>query len=336
MIVTTRVEVVDADGARHEVPVRDLSWSEDGAAAVPRTLRLAVEDEGWLPATDDDLLAPGRTLLPAVTVDGVEHPLGRFVIDTASSSETPEGITITVPAMDVASDLHESSWADPHSIPEGTPLADAVEGIIRAHLPDAVVALDPVAWSTPGLLFLPGSQSPLADARNLAQAGGRELRTDRSGTWRLYKVPDTTRDAPSWTVVDGDSGTLEGLDRELTRARSYRRVDVRGEHPSLISPVRAVREDPTSASRRTFFLASPAISSQEQADDAAETLLKRLSGIYETVGFSALPNLAVQVGTVGLVSRVPFGVHGVYAAEQVALDAGAEVTMRASLRVQAA
>jgi len=281
---------VDCDGTR-EGALRSLSLtaSPDQAAF------------DWLATAGAEIVVARGLVLP----DGAEElvPLGVFVLD-ADLEETEDG-SITVSAGDRSRRISRARWTDPYTVPAGSVVGDAIADLLRACWPDCPIGTSlATADKLTGakLAYLDGADSdPWKDARALAASAGLDLYFDGDGMAQVRDTPDPESDPVCWTYQAGEEGVVLGRTRKAMLTQQYNGVIVTAEGSGVAVPKRgeAWDEDPNSPTysdgpmgRVPMFYGSPLLTTQDDVDSAAETLLARVRRPIEQTSFTLLPNPA--------------------------------------------
>lgn len=306
----------------------DCDGTRDGAL---RSLSLTVSPDpaafDWLATAGAEIVVRRGLILP----DGTEElvPLGVFVLD-ADLEEAEDG-AITVSAADRSRRISRARWTDPHTVPAGTPVGDAVADLLRACWPDCPIGTSlATADKATGakLAYLDGADSdPWKDARALAASAGLDLYFDGDGMAQVREAPDPESDPVCWSYESGEEGVVLGRTRRAMLTQQYNGVVVTAEGSGVAVPKRgeAWDEDPNSPTysggpmgRVPLFYSSPLLTTQDDVDSAAETMLARVRRPIEQTSFTLLPNPAHEAFDVvefvdesGLARRYMFDVVSV-------------------------
>lgn len=141
------------------------------------------------------------------------------------------------------------------------------------------------------------------DDSSMARALGVEVYCDADGTFIIRDIP-TLDDDPVWTVDAGPQGVLVGYAKKSSRDGVYSRVVAESDRVSE-NGVRggAVDDDPRSATyvggdfgEVTRFYSSPLLTTDDQANTAAESLLADSKGLARSLSFATVPNPAIEPG----------------------------------------
>ena len=275
--------------------------------------------------------------------DGSEElvPLGVFVLD-ADLEEAEDG-TVTVSAGDHSRRISRARWTDPYTVPAGTAVGDAIADLLRACWPGcpigtSLASADKATGAK--LAYLDGADSdPWKDARALAASAGLDLYFDGEGLAQVRDAPDPESDPVCWTYQAGEEGVVLGQTRRAMLTQQYNGVIVTAEGSGVARPKRgeAWDEDPDSPTYCygpmglvPLFYSSPLLTTQDDVDSAAETMLARVKRPIEQTSFTLLPNPAHEAFDVvefadadGTVRRFMFDVVS------IPLDAGGSLTATA-------
>ena len=280
----------------------DCDGTRDGAL---RALSLTVSPDpdafDWLATAGAEIVVQRGLVLPGGAEELV--PLGVFVLD-ADLEEAEDG-TITVSAGDRSRRISRARWTDPYTVPAGTLVGEAIADVLRACWPDCPIGTTiATAGKATGakLAYLDGATSdPWKDARALAASAGLDLYFDGDGMAQVRDTPDPESDPVCWIYQAGDEGVVLGRTRKAMLTQQYNGVVVTAEGSGVAVPKRgeAWDEDPNSPTfsdgpmgRVPLFYSSPLLTSQDDVDSAAETMLARVRRPIEQTAFTLLPNPA--------------------------------------------
>ena len=303
--VVTAVVVLD-DSELGDLPqvggTVDVDGTRDGAL---RTLTLTVSPHpdafDWLTAAGAEIVVHRGLVLPDGTSELV--PLGVFVLD--GDLEEAEDGTLTVAAGDRSRRISRARWSDPYMVAAGTNVGAAISDLLHDRWPDcpigaSIATIDKATGAR--LTYLDGSDSdPWKDARALAASAGLDLYFDGAGEAQVRDTPDPESDPACFTYDAGDKAVVLGQTRKAMLTQQYNGVIVTAEGSGVATPKRgeAWDEDPNSPTyvdgpmgRVPMFYSSPLLSSQDEVDSAAETMLARVKRPIEQTAFTLLPNPA--------------------------------------------
>lgn len=240
---------------------------------------------------------------------------------------TGGGLYIQLGGVDLSRSISRNTWNDAYYVPAGTNYGDAIREIIDNRLPGCTFNFASTEHVTPLLIF--GTQQgndPWADCQDLATAIGYEVFFDARGICTFQPIPDPTLGDPQWEVDDQANPTVVAVSRTLSDESTYNYVVAQGESTGTVAPVSAVAQDldPTSptfvngpyGTVSTYFT-SGEITTQAQAQAAADAILRNVKGVSESVDLSMVPNPALEPGDVMAVNVGNTKVSGQYLINQV-------------------
>lgn len=180
---------------------------------------------------------------------------------------------------------------------------------------------------------------------DLISSLGKVAYFDYRGILVILDRPDPT--VPVWQADAGAGGVLVSGARSLTREGVYSVAVATGEALDDVSPVHAVAEDDDPSSPTftgTFgvvpvFFSSPFITTESQAQNAAENLLERNRGLPYNVDFSQIPNPALEpYDPVEIVYPIELGLspairREIHVLEQVVIGLAPDQEMRCSTKL---
>lgn len=312
----------------------------DRAGFVRRSATVTVAAPALVPRLATDLLAPYgsevRLWRGVVLPDGSEEVLcvGTFVIWDAEDSQPFDGARIA--GYDRMKLVEQARFLYPRTMGEGS-----ITGRLQQLLTEAVPwagALNVRAGVVDRAAGQVTYDESRADAvRDMAASLGAECYCDPLGTFQLAPIPDPTGPV-DWLLDAGDGGALTGARRKLSRDGVYNAVVAKGTGTGLESApisVPAYDDDPWSPTYalgpslltgRAFglspmFYASPLLASQEQADMAARSRLRDVTGLQRSVSVDGIVQPALEPGDIiGIRSGAGVEQH---LAESFAIDLGA-------------
>lgn len=271
-------------------------------------------------------------------------PLGVFTINDVSINDSAGGLTVEIAGADLSRKIARNKWAGTYVINAGTNYATAIRRLIEDRLPEAQFNFISTTRTTPRLVLGQQSQDdPWADARNLAADIGCELYFDARGLCTLREEPDPASDPAVWEFEDISFPTVTALTRQVVDENTYNQVIAQGEGSGNTTPVRAIAQDLDPASPtyikgpygvNSITITSPAITTVEQAQDAANAQLLKSKGATERVSITAVPNPALEPGDVVTVSRGLSKIDGQFLIDAVSMPLAPSGTMSITSRRQ--
>ena len=228
--------------------------------------------------------------------------LGVFRIDDTQVSDTPDGLEIRVAGMDRSGRMIDARFEEPYVVAAGTNVATAIEECAQAAWPTVETDLTATSLTTPLLVGEEGGDR-WKFMQNLAASIGHALYFDGDGVLVTRPVASPTGTA-TITLAEGDGGVLLSAGRRWNRQGTYNRVIATGENPAEgAAPARGVATDDNPASPTYYFgefgkvprfYASPFLTTDAQAQDAAQAILNRELGTTRQVDFGAIVNPALE------------------------------------------
>lgn len=279
----------------------DCDGTRDGAL---RSLSLTISPHpdafSWLAAAGAEIVALRGLRLPS----GDELvPLGVYILD-ADLEESEDG-TITVSAADRSQRISRARWTDPYTVPAGMNVGEGLADLLMTCWPDCpvgatLVAIDKV--TTAKAVYLDGADSdPWKDARALAASAGYDLYFDGVGDVQARETPDPESALVCATYYAGEKAIVLGQVRTAKLAQMYNGVIATAEGSGVGIPKRgeAWDDDPNSSTyadgpmgRVPLFYSSPILTTQNDVDSAAQTMLARVKRSIEQTSFTLVPNPA--------------------------------------------
>jgi hypothetical protein len=229
-------------------------------------------------------------------------PVGTLVITDIDTSNYPQ---ITCQGYDRS--WFMSSFTSPTTVPAGTDAATAISQLLQASVPATVLVTNfpTTDYTIPATTF--DANSSVADAaQQIAASAGLEFYADPVGVFQLSPQP-TTDDPPVLTLQPAPNSAILRPRRTFGEGvgQMYNAVVFTGEGGTT-TPVQGYAEDdnPSSATYvgtvgvRPFFDSSPAVSTTDQANQAAVARLQAIQGVANQILIPILPNPALESGDV--------------------------------------
>jgi len=230
---------------------------------------------------------------PGTTLDAIESPTVAVTsFYWAHSGEYGGNVTFTLPATPSIKFSGSVLIAD-----VAVEIAQAVFGTTIAYqkLWAPIVVL--------GDVFYTGGRAEALHA--LALAAGGETYFDANGDYVFDRQAGGTE--PVWTLDAGEAGVLVGADESLNRTGVYNGVLFQGQSTADAAPIVALAtdDDPTSPTRWggpfgkvARIEQSSAVTTLEQAEEAAAILLDRRLTLTRALTVTTAPNPAIEAGDV--------------------------------------
>lgn len=297
---------VDPDGT--EIKILDGDVQLDATADVRSTLDLTTDGTGMWPTSASSLLAPfGNQVFAERGVEvagGVREWVsqGYFRIQGPEQDDAPDG-PIRLTCQDRMAGVVEARLLAPRPFTATALLGDVVEELVLEVYPAAVIEWDDASDAEQLGRALVAEEDRYTFLRDLVTAAGKVMYFDYRGVLVIKSLPDPG--TPVFDVNYGEGGVLIELSRQLSREGVYNAVVATGEAADTQAPVRAVAFDNNPLSPTYFsgafgpvprFYSSPFITTQAQAQSAAESILRQQLGLPYSVDFTAVPNPALEPG----------------------------------------
>lgn len=241
---------------------------------------------------------------------------GNGVTGTGGSS-TGGGLSLTVSGIDLSYAISRNTWTNIFYVPSNTNYATAVLEIGQNRLLGVSADVASTEVLAQRLLFgASQGNDPWQDMQDLGTAIGYLTYFDPIGTLKFNPVADPSLTPSVWTVSDAANPVMVSYTRSISDSTTYNYVVVSGESTSNAAPVSAVAFDNDPASPTyiggpygivTTYFTSAMITTQAQAQQAADALLLVVKGASETVQISMVPNPALEPNDVITVTRTFLG-----------------------------
>jgi hypothetical protein len=290
-------------------PATDTFWLDDGlfeeASSVGSfftgdTPDTSTTSYAWT-GTANASFSTATTIVAIAEPDSEYVPIGTFVITELDSS---------YPQIDVKG--YDRMWLlgsfnQPYTIDGGTNVRDAIINLLIQAVPGGRLNynIPDTEYTTPNPQLTFDVQTNIADAvHTLAQSAGWQIFVDPLGTFTATPEPSTDDDVVL-TLQPGERSIMFRPKRSIAQGDVFNAVVFTGEGTGN-APVRGYAQDndPDSLTYvgrigvRTYFESSPIVTTQTQADTAAQTTLQRILGITDTISVPVIPIHALESGDV--------------------------------------
>lgn len=320
VIVTARVLTTFQTGhdpAGEDIPIISGDVEFDATADVLSTLELDTHGiseadlRSLFPRRAGDLLSPyGHEVFVRRGVDTGDQqlwvPLGIFRIDNAEQQPASDG-PIRLSCSDRWAGIVDSQLLAPRQFRRGRTISSIVDELVGEVYPSAVVVFDDDSGAASIGRQMIVEKSRATALRDIADALSKIVYWDGEGVLRFETPP--ALDEIVWDISAGRDGVLVEAARRVSREGMANGVVATGEGSSA-QPVRGVavdrgpnsptRWDPPDDPAQLWFgqvptrFSSPILTSDEQAQQAAETVLRRKLGMPYSVDFGVVPNPALR------------------------------------------
>lgn len=300
----------------------------------------------WVPVDVDSVLAPTDNEL--LIQRGIRYDdgtteyvsLATVRIEKVGVDDTGDDLTIALTCLDRAKKFQDAQFEKPYEVAAGTNVIDAITSLMQSVDSTVVMNLPILGYLTP-LLVANEGDDPWSFCRGLAQWCGHELFFDGDGE---LAMPAITQVTPAvLDVSEGEEGILTDIDVEWDREVAFNRAIVTGENVSNTGTVpRGVATDEDASSPTYYygdfgpkpvFFNSEFVTTQTQAEAAAQGLLTKNMGIGKTVNFGAVDHPALEPLDAVRVNRPRVGItQEVMIVDTVTHPLSREEPMRATTR----
>jgi hypothetical protein len=258
--------------------------------------------------------------------------LGVFGISRPEVSDTPSNITLRLEGYDLSRAVRRNRWVTPYQIASGTPLDEALQDAIISRYPSAQFNFANVATTLPAVSWgLEVDNDPWDDMIKLAKDYSHQLYVDATGLFSLRPIPDAMTTAISHSFIEGPDCTMTSVSRSFDDEPGYNGVVGRAEGDHLATPLRSEVWDDDVNSPTYYlgdwgkvprFFTTGILSTQDQLDDAVETLLREELRTEQSAAISAVPDPTVDADQVHELVRGRSKVRGRWQVVSVSLPLG--------------
>lgn len=291
----------------------------------------ALEMRVSLDSSVDELVAIGHGIITSVkakvgTGTGSSSGGGNGVFATGGG-QTGTGLNLKIKCVDPSRAISKNLWQKPFIVPT-QPYDQAAVSMVQDRLPTQEdFSTVSVNRSTDLLIYgLAQGSDAWQDIRDLATACGSECFFDVAGTFVFRPVADPRTTPPVWTFDDGSTCTVTQAERELTDDQTLNYIVVKGESTSSSNPYSAVAFDNDPGSPTYIYgrfgvhsavVTIPNVTSQDQAQQAANAILYGAIGAAETTTITTVPIPFLECGDCVTVSIGDIKANGRYVINQM-------------------
>lgn len=271
-------------------------------------------------------------------------PLGVFLLDDVAVTDTASGAYVEISGSDLSRRIGRNAWDTTYTVQPGTGYDEAIAAMVIDRMPDAQLNFASTEQVTPQLQFgQSSSNDPWQDIQQMAQSIGYECFFDARGVCTLRPVPDPDVVESVWEFEDTAHPTITALVRRVSDSNTFNKVIATGEGTGNDVPVQAIAIDDDPASPTyylgaygtvTYRFTSPLILTQDQAQAAADAMLRAVKGATEAVEIDVIPMPAVEPGDVVTVTRGRSKVGGRFLIDQLTTPLDPAETMHLTARRQ--
>lgn len=266
------------------------------------------------------------------TVSGV----GSTAVISKGGGQTGGGTSIKIHVTDMSRAIKRNVWQMPYVVPKGTNYGDAVKAMVLDRLPsqtEFAISTTTRVLDTALVYGMDQGGDPWQDIREVAMAIGFEAYFDPRGVFVFRAVPDPRIGEPVFVFDENFNPIVVEASKELSDEQTFNDVVVTGQSTGTQNPVSAEAFDNDPASR-TYILGDYGrvgqrlpfnnITTQDQAQDAANAVLFNSLGAAETVTITCVPHPALEPGDVVKIKVSNVKADGTYMINSMTTPAGVE------------
>lgn len=230
--------------------------------------------------------------------------LGYFRIDAVEQTGRPDG-SIRISGSDRMAMVRDARAYQPQQFGAGTSVGGLIDFVVQDAMPTGTTLVSVYDWSaytdTIGTVQIL-DEDRLAFLQDVVASRGKVMYWDYAGRLQVKAAPSTTS-APVWSVNKGKDGVLVSMSRKLSRDQVYNAVVARGDATGELPPVQGIAYDNDPGSPTYWdgpfglvpkFYSSSFITTTDQANSAAASILNQSNGLPYTVSFESVPNPALE------------------------------------------
>lgn len=283
-------------------------------------------------ASVDEVVPVGHGMIDKVTVNAVGGTQGAGSVTNVTSStavigrgggQTGGGTSIKLHVTDLSGSIKRNVWAMPYTVPSGLNYGAAAQAMVVNRLPDQTAFnISTTTRVTPLLVYgMQQGGDAWQDIQDLATAIGFEAFFDAKGVFVFRPVPDPSIGDAVWEFDENIIPLVAEATRELSNEQTFNHVIVVGQSTSSSNPVTAEAFD-NNPSSPTYILGPygevterltfSTITTQDQAQAAANALLLNSLGGADTVTITCVPQPALEPGDIVKINCGDVNVDGNY------------------------
>ncbi len=343
-VVTSWQTGTDPDGV--EIPITAGNVIMDWTAKVRSTVDMTTKPGLWPVRVSDSLMPYGNEVfiergvrLSNGTTEWVS--LGYHRIDTPEQDGVPTS-AVRIAGQDRMAGLVDGSLVAPRQWPATDTYGQVMRDLVLDVYPDATIEWDDDTHLEPIGRSVICEQDRYGFLNDLITAVGKVWHWDHRGILVVRDLPDPRE--PVWEVAGGEGGVLISLAQKISRIGVYNGVIATDEAADTQTPSRGVAVDDNPLSPTYWggrfgkvprFYSSPLLTTDDRCAKAARTLLVQQLGLPYNVGFTAVPNPALEPLDPVRV-RVPRGPSPVHTLERITMPLVADQPMTSTTREQTA
>jgi len=281
-------------------------------------------------ATEDELVDIAHGVIDKVNVKttsgsgGSSGSAGGGGVTSRGGGQSGGGTSIKIHAVDLSRSAKLAQWEQPFFVPTGMSYGEAAKIMLLDRIPSQTefnIASTEHIVEDLMVYGLNQGGDPWQDIQELAAAAGCEVFFDPAGVFVFRQIPDPRYGEPVWTFDEDANPTFTEADKELNDDPVRNYVVVRGEATSSKNPVSAFAfdNDPNSSTyvggklgKRVATITIQSITTQEQAQAAANGILFNSLGLADQVTFTSVPMPALEPGDIVRIKIGDIKVDGLY------------------------
>lgn len=292
------------------VPIMGGHVSLDGSADIYATCDLTIDGFYWPEPNDlDATIAPyGAEVFVQAGIryrdDLVELVgLGYFRVRTIGQDDATTLGVIDLTGEDRMSTIARAKLLAPRAFPAETTNGEFAAALVEDVFPDAVIEWDDNLDDAPIGRDVIVEDDRRAALDSMAVSIGKIMRFNGVGVLTFFTPANPIETRPAARLVSGRGGVLSAVSRELTDAGVINAVVARGDGADQVGAAYAAVLDlePTSPTRydgpfgpSPYYLTSSLITTDDLAVIAAQTELRRRSGLPHTLNFEVSPRFELE------------------------------------------
>ena len=234
-------------------------------------------------------------------------PIGVFRITNTSVVDDGSGdVRLRIRGRDRSETIRRARFSDTYVISAGTNYATAIENIITSRTSFTQFSFLDTSRTTPRIVAESGDD-PWELCQEMASSLGAIIYFNQSGVCVLESEPDPAEAPTDFVFAEGEDATILNAESLLSSDRTYNHVVVVGEGTGILVPVRAEARDldvdsPTyvfgSFGDVPVFKTTELVTTEAQAQDAADAMLRKVLGLTRQVRWETIPTPHLDVGAV--------------------------------------
>ncbi len=265
------------------------------------------------------------------TSGGSSSGAGGGGVTSTGGGQSGGGTNIKIHAVDLSRSAKLAQWEQPFYIPTGMTYGEAAKIMLLDRIPNQTefnIASTEHIVEDLMVFGLNQGGDPWQDIQDLAAAAGCEVFFDPAGVFVFRQIPDPRYGEPVWTFDEDANPEFTEADKELNDDPVRNYVVVKGEATSSQNPVSAYAfdGDPNSSTyvggklgKRVTTVTIQSITTQDQAQAAANGILFNSLGLADQITMTAVPMPALEPGDIIRVKIGDILVNGLYLINRITM-----------------